>query len=360
MLNVAINGKFLVDHMQGIVRYARELVGALDEVLDERDHVEIVVPPVAHDIPEFKNIEVVRWGNRTGTAWEQLDFAQYLRKHPRLTALNLCNVAPLLGRPGVTAIHDVMYRACPELYTSPRDRLTRAWHCLRYALVTRRERAILTVSEYSKEQIERYYPHARGKVRVVPNAWQHVRSYVAADDWRDRFSVLEPGNYLFSIATLARNKNMRWVYEVAERNPRMSFAIAGMRYESDDIGCPPNVHLLGFVSDADACALIQNCRAFLYPSLYEGFGLPPLEALALGAQVVCSDATSLPEVMGPCAHYVDPYSYKVNLEALLAEPVAPAHETLDRYSWQMSCRRLLAVLETNGRGARRARRRRTR
>ncbi len=353
MLNVAINGKFLADRMQGIVRYARELVCALDEVLDARDYVEIVVPPEAQDIPAFTNIRVVRYGRRSGIAWEQLDFAQYLLRHPRLTALNLCNVAPLFSRPGITAVHDVMYRACPEFYTSARNRLSRAWHCIQYAFVARREKAILTVSEYSKEQIERYYPYAHGKVSVVPNAWQHVRTYVAADDWRDRFAQLEPGNYLFSIATLARNKNVRWIYEVAERNPRLSFAIAGMRYESDDIGCPPNVHLLGFVSDADACALIHNCRAFLFPSLYEGFGLPPLEALALGAPVVCADATSLPEVMGPCAHYVDPNSYNVDLEALLAEPVAPAQEALSRYSWEGSANLLYDDLKSCGREERR-------
>lgn len=346
MLHVAINGKFLSERMQGIVRYARELVCALDEVLDPEDQVVLVVPPNAEDVPPLQNIETVRWGRHAGIAWEQLDFACYLLKHRELVPLNLCNVAPLLCRPGVTTIHDVMYRACPEFYTTARNRVSRLWHCLQYGLVARRELAILTVSNYSKEQIERYYPRAEGKVRVVPNAWQHVLAYEEAVDWRERYPQLVPGEYLFSMATLARNKNGRWVYEVARRNPALTFAVAGGRYESDDLECPQNVHLLGFVSDADACALIKNCKAFVFPSLYEGFGLPPLEALALGAQVISSDRTSLPEVLGTSVHYVDPAAYDVDIPALLAEPVALAREALDAYSWQRSGALLDSALRT--------------
>ena len=167
-----------------------------------------------------------------------------------------------------------------------------------------------------------------------------MRAYDEAPDWRDRYPQLEPGEFMFTMATLARNKNGRWVYEVARRNPALTFAVAGMRYEGDENECPSNVHLLGFVSDADACALMRNCRAYLFPSLYEGFGLPPLEALALGAQVVSSNTTSLPEVLGNSAHYVDPLDYGVDLDELLAQTVAPAEDALSRFSWEGSARLL--------------------
>ncbi|MEE1158263.1 MAG: hypothetical protein UHS51_02470, partial [Atopobiaceae bacterium] len=265
MLTVAINGKFLSDRMQGIVRYARELVVALDDVLGESDRVVLVVPPDAQDVPAFSHIEVVQWGRLKGIAWEQLDFARYLRKHKGFLSLNLCNVAPIVAPAGVTTIHDVMYRTCPAFYTSPRNKISRLWHCAQYRFLAWHELMLLTVSAYSKTEIERCYPHSRGKVRVVPNGWQHVCSYVEATDWQERYPELIPGEYLFSMATLARNKNVRWIYEVARRNPDAVFAIAGMRYETDDVSRPSNVRLLGFVSDEDACALIRNCKAFLYP-----------------------------------------------------------------------------------------------
>jgi glycosyltransferase involved in cell wall biosynthesis len=113
---------------------------------------------------------------------------------------------------------------------------------------------------------------------------------------------------------------------------------------------PENVHLLGFISDEDACALIKNCRAFLFPSLYEGFGLPPLEALALGAQVISSNTTSLPEVLGDAVHYVDPYDFDVEITGLLKETVGQAQDTLNKYSWNRSSihiYRLLCAEKTN-------------
>ena len=339
-MRVTINGAFFAMGMQGVVRYATELVRALDAVLDQGDDVQVALPRDAHDLPDFHAIQPRRIGRLTGMAWEQVDLAAHMLAHPDRVLLNLCNVAPLIARPGVTTIHDVMYRTCPQSYTTPRSRVSRAWHCLLYELLTRRERQILTVSEYSKAEIARLYPHARGKLCVVPNAWQHVRAYEEAPDWQGRYPYLEPGAFYFSMATRAYHKNGRWVFEVAKRNPESVFAIAGGSYDADEQGMPPNVRLLGFVSDADACALIRHCRAFLYPSLYEGFGLPPLEALALGAQVVSSDAASLPEVLGDAVHYIDPNDYDVDLERILAQAVAPAQGTLDRFSWEGSARML--------------------
>ncbi len=339
-MRATINGLYLSMDMQGIVRYARELVNALDGVLDETDEVEIAIAKDAHDVPNFERIRVRQIGCLTGKAWEQVDLAAYMLVHPDRVLLNLCNVAPLLSRPGVTAIHDIMYRTCPESYTTLRSRVSRAWHCALYELLTWREAQILTVSEYSRKEICRWYPRADGKVCVVPNAWQHVRRYTEAPDWEQRYPQLESGTYYFSLATRARHKNGQWVREVAKRNPDLSFAIAGGSYDVDEADVPSNVHLLGFVSDEDACALIRHCRAFLYPSLYEGFGLPPLEALALGAQVISSDATSLPEVLGSSVHYIDPYDYDVDLEAVMKREVSPAHEALDRFSWEGSARKL--------------------
>lgn len=339
-MRVTINGLYLSLGMQGVVRYARELVCALDEALDDSDDVELAVPRDAHDVPDLRRVRVTPVGHLTGLAWEQVDLAAHMLARPNRVLLNLCNVAPIVARPGVTAIHDVMYRTCPESYTTLRSRVSRAWHCLMYGLLTRRELQILTVSEFSRSEICGLYPRAEGKVHVVPNAWQHVEAYVEAPDWQARYPELESGAYFFSMATRAHHKNGRWVAEVARRNPQLPFAVAGASYDAGEGEVPPNLHLLGFVSDADACALIRNCRAFLYPSLYEGFGLPPLEALALGVQVVSSDATSLPEVLGDSAHYVDPLDYDVDLEAVLSQDAAPASEALGRFSWKRSARKL--------------------
>ena len=89
---------------------------------------------------------------------------------------------------------------------------------------------------------------------------------------------------------------------------------------------------------------MKHCRAFIHPAIYEGFGIPPIEALSCGAPLILSPATCLPEIYGKSAHYIDPYNYDVDLEALLKEPVAPASEVLDRFSWDDEAKKLLNLL----------------
>ena len=345
MLRTVINGAFYSMRMQGVVRYARELVKSLDDIISSEDEVVVVIPFDAKNVPTFSNIIAKRIGHLTGFAWEQVDLPIYMALHRDSMLLNLCNVAPLFTRSGITAIHDIMYRVRPDFYNTFRNKLSSYWHRIQYRLITDRERAIITVSDYSKQELEKYYPESINKTYVVPNSWQHVLSYKSANDWLERYPFLEPGNYYFSMATLARNKNGRWVYEVAKRNADQLFVIAGKRYESDEISCPSNVHLIGFVSDEDACSLILNCRAFLFPSLYEGFGLPPLEALALGAEVISSNTTSLPEVLGNAVYYISPDDYEINLEELISsQKHGDKNEVLYRYSWDKSAQKLLRIM----------------
>ena len=346
MTEFVINGKFAAERMQGVVRYAREMCLALDDLLEGAPYtVELALPRDAADVPDFKNIRTFVVGAHTGIRWEQTDLRRYMRKHPGAIGVNFCNTKPLFTQPGITTIHDIMYKVNPSHYTTLRNRVSRLWHMLQYAHIAKHELRIITDSEFSAREIARCYPAAAEKLQVIPCGWQHVLRYEKSADWRERYPELESGRYFFSMATLAKNKNGRWILEVAKRNPGSLFAIAGKRYETEGLELPANVRLLGFVSDADACALIQNCRAFLYPSLYEGFGLPPLEALALGADVVSSNTTSLPEVLGGSARYIDPLDYDVDLEALLEEPVEPPEAALGRLSWAESARAYGGALE---------------
>lgn len=344
MKKYVINGKFMTDRMQGIVRYAREMTKALDKCIDDKIEVTLLIPNDAKDIPDLQRIKIETIGTHTGMAWEQTDLRKYLKKHKDVTCINFCNICPFFVQPGITAIHDIMYKVNPQDYKTVRNKLSRYWHMVQYWYVARHEKAIITVSNFSKGEIEKYYPHTKGKITVIPNGWQHVLEYKESTDWQERYSFLKPKEYFFSLSTLSRNKNGKWIIENAKYNPNCVYAIAGKYYETDKFDIPENVHMLGFISDEDACVLIKNCRAFIHPALYEGFGLPPLEALALGAEVIASNVTSLPEVLGDCVHYIEPNDYHVNMNKAVQQTVADSSYALDRYGWEKSSKILADMM----------------
>ena len=336
--------------MQGLVRYARELLAALDPLIDVSVNITLLVPPTARDVPDYENINVVQTGSRGGIIWEQTSLRRYVKQHKDSFCLNLCNVAALFVQPGITAILDIMYKVNPSHYTTLRNRLSRYWHCLQYSYITRHEKKIITISWFCKEELEKHYPKTRGRIEVVPCAWQHVLEFKESPEWKERYPFLEEKNYFFSLATLSKNKNGRWIIEAAKNNPGEVFAVGGKHYETEYTEIPDNVHMLGYITDEDACALMKHCKAFIFPSLYEGFGLPPLEALALGADVISSDTTSLPEVLGGSVRYIDPLDTDANLKGLMKEPVGSREDALSRYSWERSAQKLLDILKDEEKG----------
>lgn len=344
MRKYIINGKFLGERMQGIVRYAREITKELDLLVGGDTEVVIAVPPNAADIPQYKNIKAERLGKNTGVKWEQTDLRKYVKSDKGSVCVNLCNIAPLGVQPGITVIHDIMYKVNPSHFTTFRNKISRLWHVFQYRYISKHEKAIITDSLYSKSDIEKHYPSAKGKVTVIPCGWQHILKCTPAADWKERYPFLEKDGYYFSLSTLAKNKNVKWIIETARNNPDMKFVLAGKKYEADTVNLPENVYMVGFVSDEDVCALITNCRAFLFPSIYEGFGIPPLEAMALGAQAIVSNATCLPEIFGNSVHYIDPYDYSVNLSELLNEPIESSETVLEKYSWRKSAEALYKLM----------------
>ena len=343
-MKIIINGNFMARRLTGVERYARELTLALDNFVTEADTVILIISPQAKNVPLFQKIKVDTIGSGSGIIWEQTVLRSYLKSHKNFMCLNFSNTVPLLVQPGITAIHDIMYKVNPQDYTTLRNRLSRYWHVLQYWYITRHEKAIITVSNFSKNDIEKYYPMAKGKITVVPDAWQHVLRYKENEHWQEKYPFLEDKQFFFSLATLSKNKNGKWIIEVAKRNLDCVFAMAGKNYETEYKEIPSNVHMLGYVSNEDACALIKHCRAFLFPSLYEGFGLPPLEALALGAEVISSNTTSLPEVLGDAVHYIDPLKYDIDIDELLKHTVAKPERILQNFDWQKSAMLLYDVI----------------
>ena len=209
---------------------------------------------------------------------------------------------------------------------------------------------IITVSEFSKSEITRYYGVAPERISVVYNAWQQMQRIAPDEGIFAKMPQLRRGQYYFSMANLLKNKNFPWVLRAARNKPEAVFAIAGggsLEAEARRLGLAdlPNVVYLGYVSDGEAKALMHHCKAFLFPTLYEGFGIPPLEAVACGApRIIVSDTPCMREVYGDCAGYIDLKTNRGYVDDATA-PKRDAAVLLERYSWRKSAQALCKVLE---------------
>ena len=248
-------------------------------------------------------------------------------------------------------MHDVCYRARPDFYTDLRGRLSAAWHRLQYRRIAAVAERIVTVSEFSRQEIQRYYGVEPERITVVYNAWQQMQRIAPDERIFAKTPGLRRGEYYFSMANLLKNKNFPWVLRAAKAKPDAVFAIAGggsLAAQAKRLGLDglPNVVYLGYVSDGEAKALMHHCRAFLFPTLYEGFGIPPLEAVACGApRIYVSDTPCMREVYGDCAGYIDLADNAGDVDRVRPPRRDPA-ELLRRYSWEKSAQALWDLLKT--------------
>ena len=343
----AVDGSFFAQRLSGIQRYSIELLAALDRIVPP-GLVEIVTPQGV-ETPPYTNIKTVPFGTHKGGVWQQLDYPRYLKQRGA-KGLATCNVIPLFGFRGIAVVHDVCYRARPDFYTDPRGRLSAAWHRLQYRRIAKKAERIITVSEFSKSEITKYYGVPASEIEVVYNAWQQMQRIAPDDGVFARHPQLQKGGYYFSMANLLKNKNFPWVLRAAKAKPDAMFAIAGggsLAEEAGRLGLAdlPNVVYLGYVSDGEAKSLMANCRAFLFPTLYEGFGIPPLEAVACGAkQILVSDTPCMREVYGDCAGYIDLDTNPGNVDDT-TPPQADPQLLLEKYSWEKSAEKLLGILK---------------
>ena len=184
----------------------------------------------------------------------------------------------------------------------------------------------------------------------MPNGWEHFQKVVADTSIFHQFPQLEKDFY-FTLGSLSRRKNLLWIANYAEDHPQDIFAISGKMLsglvppELERLQTLPNIVLLGYVTDGQVKALMERCKAFVLPSYYEGFGIPPLEALSCGTKIVVARAASLPEIYGGTAHYIDPDNSNVDLEELLSQPVADAKPVLEKYTYDNAARQLYDLLK---------------
>jgi glycosyltransferase involved in cell wall biosynthesis len=357
MKRISINGRFLCRRATGVDRFAFELLSVIDRWVGERSPLvdglcfRVVVPKAAGTVPAICHIPVIHVGGRSGQSWEQWDLPKAMG--PNEWLLSLCNTAPILGRRQIVAIHDAATVAVPQAFS----RVFRTWYRFLMPALGRRARSIVTVSEFSRLELQQAFGVAATKISVVSEGGEHILRHQPDIDALVRHGLHERP-YVLAVSSMAAHKNFQLVLAALAKipNPPFDVAIAGGAnsavFGQAGAALGKQVKWLGYVSDAELRALYEGATAFVFPSIYEGFGIPPLEAMHCGCPVLAARAASIPEVCGDAAIYFDPRSsdelasvlLQVTGDRALREKLrAKGYAQAARFGWDLGAQQLLDV-----------------
>ena len=331
-----VNLRTLGFHTTGVQRYLLSLLPHL--------------PPVLHSVKPSRALLGIK-----GHLWEQLYLPTQLG---RRLLWSPGNTGPLAVSRQVVTVHDAAALDHPEWF----ERKFALWYSALLPRLVRRVRAIITVSDFSRDRIVQNTGIKPERINVIPNGVDrrfHRLDAIAVKKVITELGLTDP--YILFVGSLEPRKNLKMLLETwREGNfDGASLAVAGATahmfrtFQLDPL--PKGVRLLGRVGDDQLPALYSGAAGFVYGSVYEGFGLPPLEALACGCPVAVSDIPAHREVCGEAACYFDPLSpadLSGKLDELLrlnqGQRAAVAERCVRRaalYSWETAAAQTWQILQ---------------
>jgi glycosyltransferase involved in cell wall biosynthesis len=324
-MKIGIDISMALSESAGVGTYTRGLIEGLARVDAENEYLLYAYL----DVPEPFGLDLSPQPNFTfrtlQSGWDHRERLWFDAELPPKEALGQVDIihSPFFNAPKehygslVVTIYDLSFLLYPQFHTEA-NRL----HCfngtLKAALYADR---IIAISQYTKQDLMRYFAVPEERIRVVYLAPRHFCYPERNRDFlRSTLDHLEIyRDFILCVGSLEPRKNLKTLIEayamyVKHHSGRELLVIAGAKgWLNEDItqmvaafGLEERVKFLGYVQEADLRVLYSAARLFVYPSLYEGFGLPPLEAMACGAPVITSNSSSLPEVVGDAAILIDP------------------------------------------------------
>lgn len=364
-MKVGVNGFIAARSTAGVARHCQGLLQAMAALNSELEVHTFSDRPLDTNVPGCSTLRQHVFRAPVYTLWEQIGLPLLLARSGLALFHSPAFVLPLLGPlPGVVTIHDLTHVLFPSYHPIRRRRY------LRWLMPSslRRARRIITVSYHTKKDLCRLFGVPEDKVRVVYNGvgseFRVVDQPERLEDFRSRYGL--PVKFVLYVGTIEPRKNLdRLIHAfdlLRQQGVEHQLVLAGargwgcegLRQLPTELGLEGEVCFLDFVPEADLPLLYNAADVLVYPSLYEGFGLPALEAMACGTPVVASNTSSLPEVVGSGGLLVDPYDAESLADAILQSLRSPSlREELResglkqaaQFTWSRAAKQTLAVFK---------------
>ncbi|MFZ1654564.1 MAG: glycosyltransferase family 1 protein [Candidatus Moraniibacteriota bacterium] len=339
-MRIGIDARFYGSLGKGLGRYTEKLITYLEQIPDDGHTYVVFLRRENYDEYQPTNARFEKViADYPWYGWqEQLRFPFLLRRY-RLDLVHFphFNVPILVAVPFVVTLHDLILLHYPTVKASE---LSPFLYWLKYlayriviALAVRRARAIITVSRFTQSDVLSVFPQARGKTHTTLEAADPYCHWMPPRAEQQFLASLRLGHsdagvednapFVLYVGNAYPHKNLELLLQVAPKFPAIIFLCVGKEdyfyrafREKVAVAKVDNIRFAGYVDDRSLGVLYRRARAYFFPSLYEGFGLPGLEAMNCGTPVVAAQAGSLPEIYGPAARYFDPTDIRACLSAL--------------------------------------------
>ena len=360
-------------HKTGVEWYAYHLIQELKKNDSENQYYlytrEKLMGGLANCPPNFKEV-VLGWA--PGYLWTQLRLSWEMKfgKYKPDILFVPAHVLPILHpKKSIVTIHDVGFSAYPKLYNW-KDKLYHIWASY---YISRRAKKIITISNFSKLEIEKYFPKSKGKIAITPIGFDRQvycakRDSSSINQTLNKFEITKP--FFLNTARLEDKKNILGLLEAFsifqkkfDASKKYNLVLVGnkgtgyskIKSKIDELNLKKNIIEIGWIEKTDLANLYKVAEIFIFPSLYEGFGIPPLEAMACETPVITSDAASIPEVVGQAAITVDPHQPEIIAQAMkyiVTKPelknklILNGLEQIKKFSWQKCAQETLRIFES--------------
>ncbi|MEN7341423.1 MAG: glycosyltransferase family 1 protein [Pseudomonadota bacterium] len=354
---VWINARFIDRPTTGVERVAREVLSVIaSQMLDEdgcwmtpagRCQMILVAPKGGSTTSPWPNLPLRRLGSFDGHAWEQFSLPLITRGE---WLISLCNTGPLIKRKQIIYLHDAQPFVIGENFSFP----FRTWYRVLYSVAGRCSQHILVNSEFTRAELNRCIGLNIEKMQRCGPGVEHMhRLESSTKELADLGLTDKP--FILAVSSANPNKNFRAVVEATRQlgDDAPMLVIVGQRVQGHFSPVElesERIQHLGFVSDELLVALYRQAVCLVFPSYYEGFGLPPVEAMSQGCPVIASNRSAMPEVCGDAAVFIDPDDPGSLATAMVAiqedETLREALrrkglQNIERHSWKKSAESLL-------------------